>query len=187
MMPSTSTKWRLRCLLLMLVASAIFAAYISWHEHQPKPVFRTFTEEEINNGWEEPADDKNPFLTGLLVKNFGWHALPPHSVQHAWAAGFAHHAERFVIHLSPEVFADLKAHIDSTLAKGPKQEPYPNPSLGPDPSAGDRFKWWAPPHKSAFSFSLGGDAIKETGELIGNYILEYDPQTQLLYIDAATL
>ncbi len=174
---------KIRLLVLAVTIGLVIAD--SWvYFIAPAPDF-SYLIEDANRGSEIPADDNDPFLTDLLVKYFGWHSLSAHSVQHAWAAGFYHHVERFVIHLSPEEFADLKAHIDSTMKDRP-QESFGKPSLGPDSSRADQFKWWNPPNKNAFLVPVGG-IPDQAGEIIGDYIFEYDPETQLLYIDATTV
>jgi hypothetical protein len=177
-----------RVVVLLLVSALVLLVFLSkWFLfNESTGVFRTISLEEANRGSEVPADDSDPFLTVLFTKCFNWHSLPPHSVQHTWSAGLIHHAERYVIHLSPEDFADLKSHIDSYVKEHP-QEPYGKLSLGPDTSTVNQLKWWTPPNKNAFSFSIGINEDKQSEAVLGDYIFEYDPDTQLLYIDATTV
>lgn len=104
----------------------------------------------------------------------GWHKLPPGSILHEWR-WLLEIRRKFLIRLSPDEFADLKAHFDSTqLGKSSVQKDAFRPEE-PDES---KCGWWKPPNKNVFYFSL----LDESG-LYGDYYMEYDPKSQLLYLD----
>jgi hypothetical protein len=179
----TLTKWQTGGGLLILAILFLASLGDLFFFNKPPDVFHPLTKEEAERGCEIAANDNAPFLKELLVQKFGWDKLPANSVQHVWMAGFWRDGrERLVIRLSPEEFDDLKAHIDSYLAKEPRQDSDCEHPFSTD-SPGNRFKWWVPPGKTVFSFRLDY-ASNEINRLFAGYTMEYDPVPQLLYIDA---
>ncbi len=156
-----------------MVAFGILITLSAWSLNQ---AYDQALLDQMEKGVEVPPNPNDEFLTALFRGYFGCQEASLYDVQHGWYAGTLHHKERFIIKLKPELFAQLERQM-STKVKIVRPALFLKSAHDSD--------WWTPPNKAACHFETNEN--HDLPNVQGTYKMEYDPTSELLYLEGNTV